>query len=121
MRKAFFSNGLCFSQVITEWQPHERYSFTFRPDPGFRAAYILDLSSGPFQMKAGSYHIIPRQHGVSLSLTSLYELRSFFRAGLFVPVRVVMIQFQRYLLSGIKANAEREALAGAGLSKSSHA
>jgi hypothetical protein len=34
-RTALFSNGLCFSQRITEWQPHERYAFTFRADPVF--------------------------------------------------------------------------------------
>lgn len=53
-RIAYFSNKRHFSQEITEWQPFERYAFTFQADPGFRVAYVLDLADGPFQMKAGA-------------------------------------------------------------------
>lgn len=107
-RTAFFSNGLWFSQQITQWQPHERYAFTFRAAPGFRVAYVLDLSDGPFRMKAGTYRIAPGQGGVRLSLSSQYELRGIMGACLRVPVRLVLDLFQRYLLRGIKANAERQ-------------
>jgi hypothetical protein len=107
-RTAFFSNRLCFSQQITDWQPHERYAFTFRADPGFRVAYILDLSSGPFRMKAGAYQLAPRDGGVSLSLSSQYELYGLAGGCLHIPVRLVLNLFQRYLLRGIKANAERQ-------------
>ena len=105
-RTAFFSNGLCFSQKITEWQPPERYAFTFRADPGFRVAYFLDLSDGPFRMKAGAYRIAPSPGGVRLSLSSQYELYGIAGGCLRVPVRLVLALFQRYLLRGIKANAE---------------
>ena len=106
-RTAFFSNCLCFSQKITEWQPHERYAFTFRADPGFRVAYFLDLSDGPFRMKAGAYRIAPSQGGVRLSLFSQYELYGIAGVCLRVPVRLILGLCQRYLLRSIKANAER--------------
>lgn len=109
-RTAFFSNHLRFSQEITAWQPHERYAFTFRADPGFRVAYLLDLSDGPFRMKAGAYRIEPGQGGVHLSLSSQYELYGIVGLCLRVPVRLVLALFQRYLLRGIKANAERQEL-----------
>lgn len=107
-RIAFFANSLRFSQEITEWQPYERYAFTFRADPGFRVGYLLDLSDGPFRLKAGSYRITSRPEGVRLTLTSQYELEGL--AGLFlrIPVRLVLALFQRYLLKGIKTNAERQ-------------
>ena len=107
-RIALFSNGLCFSQQITDWKPYERYAFTFRPDPGFRVAYVLDLSDGPFRMKAGAYRLAPGRGGVRLSLSSQYELQGVTGVGLRVPVRLVLTLFQRYLLRGIKANVERQ-------------
>jgi hypothetical protein len=71
-RIAYFANGRRFSQIITDWQPPEQYAFTFQPDAGFRVVYLLDLSDGPFQMKAGAYQILPTQDGVRLSLSSQY-------------------------------------------------
>ncbi len=108
-RVAFFDNGRTFTQEITVWQPHIQYEFTFQADPGFRAGYLLDLSGGPFQMKAGSYRIVPRQDGVQLTLASQYELHGFIGWCLRLPVWLVLDLFQRYLLRGIKANAERDA------------
>jgi hypothetical protein len=105
-RTAFFANQRHFSQVITHWQPDEHYAFTFHADPGFRVAYVLDLADGPFQMKAGAYRLTPNQDGVCLSLCSRYELKGIIGAGLYLPVRLVLSLFQRYLLRGIKANAE---------------
>lgn len=107
-RTAYFGNGLRFTQEITEWQPPQRYDFTFRADPGFRVAYLLDLSDGPFQMKAGSYRILPGKDGVQLALASRYELNGIVGLSLRLPVRLVLELFQRYLLRSIKANAERE-------------
>lgn len=106
-RTAYFSNGLRFSQKIIEWRPPERYAFTFRPDPGFRVGYFLDLCGGPFRMIAGAYHILPTDAGVSLSLSSRYALDGILGYCLRVPVRLVLRWFQMYLLRGIKANAER--------------
>jgi hypothetical protein len=107
-RTAFFSDGRRFTQEITEWRPYERYAFTFQADPGFRVAWFLDLSDGPFRMSSGAYRLVSVPDGVRLSLSSRYELRGLAGAGLCVPVWLVMALFQRYLLRGIKANAERE-------------
>jgi hypothetical protein len=120
-RTAFFSNGRRFSQQITEWQPPERYAFTFRADPGFRVGYVLDLSDGPFRMTAGAYRITPGQAGVCLSLSSRYELDGLVGLCLSIPVRLVLALFQRYLLRGIKANAERQDMARSKLSGAPHA
>jgi len=106
-RIALFENNLRFSQHITEWQPAERYAFTFQADPGFRVAYLLDLSSGPFRMIAGAYQIVRVDGGVTLSLASEYELRGVVGAVLRLPVRAVLHLFQSYLLRGIAVNAER--------------
>ncbi|WP_420632274.1 SRPBCC family protein [Candidatus Leptofilum sp.] len=108
-RVAYFANGRTFTQTIITWQPHTQYDFTFQASPNFRAGYLLNLADGPFQMKSGSYKIVPQDGGVRLFLTSQYQLcgiRGFFLA---VLVRQVLNLFQRYLLRGIKANAEREA------------
>ena len=120
-RTAFFSNGLRFTQKITEWQPPERYAFTFRADPGFRVAYFLDLSDGPFRMKCGAYRIAPGQGGARLSLSSQYELYGIVGASLHIPVGLVLSLFQRYLLRGIKANAERQEMTLNKLSGDPHA
>lgn len=107
-RTAFFANDRRFTQEITAWQPYEHYAFTFRAGPGFRVAYLLDLAEGPFRMKAGAYHLMPEQEGVRLSLSSQYELYGLVGLSLWLPVRLVLALFQRYLLQGIKANAERQ-------------
>jgi hypothetical protein len=106
-RTAYFSNNLRFSQEITEWQPSERYAFTFKPDPGFRVAYCLDLSSGPFRMLAGAYRISRTELGTRLFLSSEYELRGVLGACLRLPVKLVLHLFQTYLLRGIRTNSER--------------
>jgi hypothetical protein len=106
-RTAFFSNNLRFSQEITEWLPPERYAFTFKPDPGFRVAYFLDLSNGPFRMVAGAYRISQTELGSRLFLSSQYELRGVLGAYLRLPVRLVLHLFQTYLLRGIRTNSER--------------
>lgn len=108
-RVSYFENGRTFTQEIITWQPPTRYDFTFQASPNFRVGYWLDLANGPFQMAAGSYRIVPGQGGVQLFLTSQYQLRGFLGWGLALPVRLVLGLFQRYLLRGIKANAERDA------------
>lgn len=105
-RIATFSNGMRFSQVITDWQPNERFAFTFRPDPGFRVAHWLDLSRGPFRMSSGAYRIRPGSGGVQLSLSSEYELRGVLGSLLAWPARLVLLLFQAHLLRGIKRSAE---------------
>lgn len=107
MRIAHFSNGRRFRQIITEWQPSERFAFTFEADPGFRVAYLLDLSEGPFRMIAGAYRITRTETETFLSLSSTYELRGATGFCLRRPVSLVLRVFQNYLLRGIRTNARR--------------
>jgi len=109
-RVALFSNGHRFSQEITEWQPCERYAFRFAPDRGFRVAYCLDLSDGPFRILSGAYDLRQTDARTTLCLTSEYELRGALGACLRRPVRAVLHLFQSYLLAGIRANSERREL-----------
>jgi hypothetical protein len=109
VRIAFFSNNRRFFQEITQWQPPERYAFSFKADPGFRVAYCLDLSDGPFRMVAGSYRLRRTGLGTHLTLSSQYELYGVLGACLGIPVRLVLHRFQIYLLHGLKRNAERGA------------
>jgi hypothetical protein len=106
-RIAYFSNQLRFTQEITEWQPSERYAFTFKADLGFRVGYCLDLSDGPFRMVAGEYQLRETETGTRLSLSSQYELRGVMGACLRYPVSRVLHLFQTSLLRGIRANSER--------------
>lgn len=106
-RTAFFANGRRFTQRITAWQPPSYFAFTFQADPGFRVGYLLDLADGPFQLRAGAYRIAPRLGSVRLTLVSRYRLRGWIGAALALPVRFVLTLFQRSLMAGIKANAER--------------
>ena len=108
VRIAFFSNNRRFVQEITAWQPPQHYAFTFKADPGFRVAYLLDLSAGPFRMLAGAYQLRRTARGTWLTLSSQYELRGALGVCLGLPVRLVLHLFQAYLLRGIRANAERQ-------------
>ncbi len=106
-RTAYFAGGRRFTQQVTVWQPPVHLAFTFHAGHGFRVGYVLDLANGPFQMRAGAYRITSRTGGVRLTLVSRYALRGWAGAALGLPVSLVLWCFQRYLLTGIKANAER--------------
>ena len=70
--------------------------------------YVLDLSSGPFRMISGQYIIKKSDNGVELTLQSVYELHGVVGLLLQLPVYLVLVGFQQYLLQGIKKNAESE-------------
>jgi hypothetical protein len=106
-RVAHFSNGLRFSQQITEWSPCASYAFTFRADPGFRVGWLLDLGGGPFRLRSGAYRLAPHASGIELTLTTHYDLSGFLGSILRLPAAIVLFLFQRYLLAGIRKNAER--------------
>ena len=107
-RVATFANGKRFSQDITVWKPFEAYAFRFHADKGFRVGYVLDLSSGPFRMISGQYIIKKSDNGVELTLQSVYELHGVVGLLLQLPVYLVLVGFQQYLLQGIKNNAESQ-------------
>lgn len=106
-RVAYFANGKRFSQEITSWKPLESYAFTFRADPGFKVAFFLDLSNGPFRLVSGEYHMTGANGGIEVTLTSTYFVGGFMRL-LSLPIALVMRAFQRYLLSAIKKSCEAE-------------
>lgn len=106
-RIAFFAHGRRFTQEITAWEPQKLFAFTFEADPGFRVGHVLDLAAGPFRMVSGAYRLAPSPQGITLELESRYLLTGWIGALLSWPVRLVLWLFQRYLLHGIKANAEK--------------
>ena len=99
-RVAHFSNGLRF--------PNASYAFTFHADPGFRVGWLLDLNTGPFRLRSGTYRLRQTAFGVDLTLTTQYCLSGVVGTMLRLPVRLVLHRFQRYLLSGICRNAEQQ-------------
>jgi hypothetical protein len=108
-RVAHFSNGRRFSQQITDWIPNARYAFTFCPDPGFRVGWLFDLNRGPFRLLSGAYRLEQYDSGIALTLTTCYQLSGPAGAILRLPVKTVLHLFQKYLLSGIRRNAELRA------------
>lgn len=104
-RVAYFANGKRFSQEITAWKPLESYAFTFRADEGFKVAFVLDLSSGPFRLVSGEYHMAGSNGGIDLTLGSTYFVGGLMRP-FSLPIAIVMKAFQRYLLSAIKKSCE---------------
>jgi hypothetical protein len=104
-RVAYFSNGKRFFQEISSWQPLESYAFTFRADSGFKVAFVLDLSGGPFRLVSGEYHMVRNGAGIQLTLTSTYFVGGLMRV-FSIPIAMVMSAFQRYLLSSIKNSCE---------------
>ena len=107
-RIRYYDNDKRLTQEITAWKYLEHYSFTFRADPGFRVGYFLDLAEGPIHLKSATYTIFPVESGVRLNLEIRYELRGAMGACRYLPVWRVLNLYQRYVLRGIKANAERE-------------
>jgi len=116
-RVAYFDNGKRFTQEITVWNPLDQYAFTFQADPGFRVGHVLDLAEGPFRMRTGTYTLSVVAGGIRLQLESQYELRGVRGVSLIPPVWLVLSMFQKYLLRGIKANAERENAEGEGVDR----
>lgn len=108
IRKAHFSNGKAIRQTITVWEPPYRYAFQFHPEPGFRVAYFLDLAKGPFQIEESVYIIEETSTGVMLTLQGRYTLRGFGRILLYPAINLTLNFMNRFLLKGIKSNAEKQ-------------
>ena len=107
-RIAHFGNGKKFLQQITAWEQPSHYAFTFQAEKGFRVGFFFDLATGPFRMCSGEYVITPTQEGVDLKLCSNYALYGFIGFFIKIPVWLVLFWFQKYLLRGLKSNAERD-------------
>ncbi len=107
MRTAWFDNGKRFIQTVLEWKPPLCYRFAFAPDPGFRAGFVFDLSSGPFRILEGWYRLDEVQANTTrVTLGSRYfcSIHSIF----VVPsmIRAVLLAYQSFLLRMIKSNCE---------------
>ena len=106
-RTAWFDNGKRFVQSVTEWKPPNSLRFSFTADPGFRAGYLFDLSSGPFRILEGWYRL--EEAGASATRATLGSryLCAIPRV-LLVPAIIhrVLPAYQRFLLQTIRANCE---------------
>ncbi len=105
-RIAYFKNKKRFIQKITAWDRPSHYAFTFNPEEGFRVGYVFDLANGVFRILTGSYRLVQASNGVTLTLDTTYSIRRSAMTLLAVPIRLVLIVFQKYLLSSIKKNSE---------------
>jgi len=105
-RVAYFDNGKRFMQEIDTWELHRTYSFTFNPENGFKAGFVFDLFSGIFRIQKGTYFISNEGSATTIELRTDYSIQrnvSWLMSG---PIHLVLVVFQNYLLTTIKANAE---------------
>lgn len=105
-RVAYFDSGKKFIQEILVWKPLIEYSFSFNPEKGFRVGYFFELSKGVFQIPTGAYYLTTMGEKTSLKLTAIYSIdkRLYFLFN--IPARLILKEFQRYLLTSIKKNSE---------------
>ena len=109
-RIAFFDNGKRFIQSITAWREFKEYSFTFNPERNFVVGYFFDLSSGLFRILQGSYSLKKDKGRLALELKTTYSIHKSSHWWLALPVKFVLLVFQRYLLRSIKKNSEADAV-----------
>lgn len=105
-RIAYFDSGKKFLQKITVWKPLSEYSFSFNPEKGFKVGYFFDLSDGIFRILSGSYYLTPSNDSISLTLNTRYSLDKRLHWIGRLPVRLVLMMFQKYLLTSIRQNTE---------------
>ena len=107
-RIAYFNTGKRFIQEITAWKPYKEYSFLFNPEQGFIVGHFFDLHDGTFRVPSGSYLLTRTDNGTLLQLETTYSIDKRFYFLLALPVRIILMAFQRYLLRSIKKNSEHE-------------
>jgi len=105
-RIAYFDTGKRFIQEITAWRPLEEYSFDFNPESGFIAGHFFDISDGVFRVPNGSYLLTQGKGVTTLKLSTTYSLDKRVYLLFNIPVRLILIAFQKYLLTSIKKNSE---------------
>jgi len=106
-RTAWFDNLKRFTQVVSEWRPPTNLRFSFTADPGFRAGYLFDISSGPFRIIEGWYQLDEIRPTATRATLGTRYFCSVHRI-LAIPwiIRRVLPAYQRFLLRMIKANCE---------------
>lgn len=107
-RIAYFANGKRFNQQILTWNKLKTYAFTFEPEPNFRVGWLFDLADGPFQLTSGAYYLQNSANNTKLTLETTYQIADRWQWVLGWPIRLVLKQFQRYLLQSIKQISEND-------------
>ncbi len=110
-RHATFEGGVSFYEVVTEWDPARRISFTIKADPAFIPHTAFDehiIVGGRFyDVLDGSYEIEPLGGGrCRLHLTSTHRLSTRFNAYAGWWSEWVMDQIQGSILEVIRARCE---------------
>lgn len=106
-RIAYFNTGKRFMQEIIEWDPFNKYSFSFNPEAGFRVCYFFELSKGVFRIPLGEYLLSSDGQRTCLRLGTTYSIDRRFYIFLHFPVWLILKIFQRYLLTSIKNISQR--------------
>ncbi|HSZ24621.1 MAG TPA: hypothetical protein VK766_02830 [Cytophagaceae bacterium] len=106
-RIAYFASGKRFMQKILVWKPLKEYSFEFNPEKGFKVCYLFELSEGVFRIPSGAYFLTTNQNITTLKLRTMYSIDKRLYWIFNLPARVLLMLFQRYLLTSIKKNSER--------------
>jgi hypothetical protein len=108
VRHAAYANGLRFTEVITDWQPMRRLSFTIDADnPSLLPPPFTQIEGAYFEVVDGTYEMETLADGrVRLSLWSTHRLstRFNFYGGLWTDA--IMYDLQDYILQIVKARAE---------------
>jgi hypothetical protein len=114
VREARFTEGLRFTERVTDWVPGRRLSFTIRANTAEIPPSTLDehvTIGGPyFDVLHGTYELQPLADGkVRIVLTSEHRLSTPFNGYAVLWTQAIMRSIQSNILEIIKARAERAA------------
>ncbi len=109
-RHAKFERGVSFYEVVTDWKPQQKLSFSIKADPEFIPHTAFDqhiIVGGRFyDVLDGSYEIEKAPRGCKLILSSTHRLSTPFNQYAGLWSRWVMNQIQGSILTVIKHRAE---------------
>jgi hypothetical protein len=109
-RHAKFERGVSFYEVVTDWKPLQKLSFSIKADPKFIPHTAFDqhiIVGGRFyDVLDGSYEIEKTSRGCKLILTSTHRLATPFNKYAGLWSQWVMNQIQGSILTVIKQRAE---------------
>ncbi|MGJ8673113.1 SRPBCC family protein [Rubritalea sp.] len=109
-RLATFERDVSFFEVVTEFSPNKKLSFTIEADPEFIPHTAFDqhiIVGGRFyDVLDGSYTIEPTKNGCKLILTSNHRLSTPFNGYAGIWSKWTMNQIQNSILTVIKNRAE---------------
>jgi hypothetical protein len=116
VREARFTEGLRFTERVTDWAPQRRLSFTIKANTADIPPGTLDehvTIGGPyFDVLQGTYELRPLPNGrTRIVLTSEHRLSTPFNPYAGLWTEVIMRSIQSNILEIIRARAEREVAA----------